>query len=89
MTLETVALALLGWIAALSGVTVGLIFAARTTPARLALLDVLVVLLVGALGLLTVAEDSASYLDAAGALVLLSFIATLAGARHHAERRPL
>jgi multicomponent Na+:H+ antiporter subunit F len=87
--LETVALVLLGWMGLLTGVSVALFFLATSTPVRMALIDLLVVQLVGALGLVAVAEDSASYLDAAGALVLLSFIATLAAARYHAEGRPL
>jgi multicomponent Na+:H+ antiporter subunit F len=87
--LETVALVALAWIALLAGACVGLIVFARTTPVRLALLDLLVVMLVGTLGLLSVADGTAAYLDAAFALALLSFVATLAGARYHAEGRPL
>lgn len=87
--LEDVALVALGWIALLAGACVGLIVFARTTPVRLAMLDLLVLVLVGALGLLSVVDGTVAYLDVALGLALLSFIATLAGARYHAEGRPL
>jgi multicomponent Na+:H+ antiporter subunit F len=78
----------IAWLAALLAVTIAAIGRARTTAERLVALDTAVLLLIGLLGLVA-AENRRSYaLDAALALALLSFVATLAGARYLGDRRP-
>ena len=78
----------IAWLAVLLAVTIVAIGRARTTAERLVALDTAVLILVGLLGLVA-AESRRSYaLDAALALALLSFVATLAGARYLGDRRP-
>lgn len=78
----------IAWLAVLLAVTIATIGRARTTAERLVALDTAVLILIGLLGLVA-AENRRSYaLDAALALALLSFVATLAGARYLGDRRP-
>ncbi|MDN5698113.1 MAG: monovalent cation/H+ antiporter complex subunit F [Rubrobacter sp.] len=59
----------------------------RTTAQRILALDTLTLVLVGLLVLFTDAFGTPYYLDAALVLALLAFVATLAAARYHGERR--
>lgn len=59
----------------------------RTTAQRILALDTLTLVLVGLLVLFTDAFSTPYYLDAALVLALLAFVATLAAARYHGERR--
>jgi multicomponent Na+:H+ antiporter subunit F len=78
----------IAWLAVLLAVTIAAIGRARTTAERLVALDTAVLILIGLLGLVA-AENRRSYApDAALALALLSFVATLAGARYLGDRRP-
>ena len=78
----------IAWLAVLLAVTIAAIGRAGTTAERLVALDTAVLVLIGLLGLVA-AENRRSYaLDAALALALLSFVATLAGARYLGDRRP-
>lgn len=78
----------IGWLAVLLGVTVVRVARAPTTPSRILALDLLTLILIGVLAL-AAGEDRRSYaLDAALALALLSFVATLAACRYHENRRP-
>ena len=78
----------IAWLAVLLAVTIAAIGRARTTAERLVALDTAVLVLIGLLGLVA-AETQRSYaLDAAMVLALLSFVATLAGARYLGDRRP-
>jgi multicomponent Na+:H+ antiporter subunit F len=78
----------IAWLAVLLAMTIAAIGRARTTAERLVALDTAVLILIGLLGLVA-AESRRSYaLDAALALALLSFVATLAGARYLGDRRP-
>ena len=78
----------IAWLTVLLGVAVVSIARARTNAERLVALDTGVLVLIGLLGLVA-AEDRRSYaLDAALALALLSFVATLAAARYLGDRRP-
>jgi multicomponent Na+:H+ antiporter subunit F len=79
----------IGWLTLLLGVCVVRITRAETLAQRLLGLDLLVLVLIGLLAL-TAGNDGRSYaLDAALALALLSFVATLAAARYLGDRRPL
>ena len=53
-----------------------------TLPDRVVALDYMAVAAVSALGLLAHANDSAFYLDIAGALALIAFVSTVAFARY-------
>jgi multicomponent Na+:H+ antiporter subunit F len=76
------------WLAILLGVVVVRLAAARTTGQRILALDLLTLILIGLLAL-TAGEDQRSYaLDAALALALLSFVATLAACKYYENRRP-
>ncbi|MGH8929361.1 MAG: monovalent cation/H+ antiporter complex subunit F [Egibacteraceae bacterium] len=61
---------------------------ARHTIQRILALDLLVTVVIQLLALLAYLRDSSYYLDAALALALLSFVATLAAARHYHEGSP-
>jgi len=76
------------WMALLLGGCVVLVVRGATVLERIVALDLLVLVLVGLLALVG-GEDQRTYaLDAALALALLSFVATLAAARYAADRRP-
>lgn len=78
----------IAWLAILLGVVVVRLATAGTTGQRILLLDLLTLILIGLLAL-AAGEDRASYaLDAALALALLSFVATLAASRYYETRRP-
>ena len=76
------------WTAVLLGVVVVRIARAQTTGERILALDLLTLILIGLLAL-AAGEDQSSYaLDAALALALLSFVATLAASRYYEDRGP-
>jgi multicomponent Na+:H+ antiporter subunit F len=78
----------IAWLAVLLGITVVRLAAARTTGQRILALDLLTLVLIGLLAL-AAGEDQRSYaLDAALALALLSFVATLAACKYYENRRP-
>ena len=78
----------IAWLAVLLGVTVVRLAAARTTGQRILALDLVTLILIGLLAL-AAGEDQRSYaLDAALALALLSFVATLAACKYYETRRP-
>jgi multicomponent Na+:H+ antiporter subunit F len=78
----------IAWLTVLLGVAVVSIARARTTTERLVALDTAVLVLIGLLGLVAVEDRRPYALDAALALALLSFVATLAAARYLGDRRP-
>ncbi len=76
------------WVAILLGVVVLRLATAETTAQRILALDLLTLVLIGLLAL-AAGEDQRSYaLDAALALALLGFVATLAACRYYEDRRP-
>jgi multicomponent Na+:H+ antiporter subunit F len=78
----------IAWLAVLLGVVVVRLARAGTTGQRILTLDLLTLILIGLLAM-AAAEDGRSYaLDAALALALLSFVATLASCRYYESRRP-
>lgn len=70
------------WIAVLLGVIAYLVVWARSTAVRILAADTLTLVLIALLVLLAHGVRSPYYLDAALALALLSFVATLAVARY-------
>ena len=78
----------IAWLAVLLAVSIVAIGRARTTPERLVALDTAVLVLIGLLGLVAAESRRPYALDAAMVLALLSFVATLAGARYLGDRRP-
>jgi multicomponent Na+:H+ antiporter subunit F len=78
----------IAWLAALLLVVVTFLARSRTTAERLVALDLVVLVLVGLIGLVAEQDQRAYALDAALALALLSFVATLAAARYLGDRRP-
>jgi multicomponent Na+:H+ antiporter subunit F len=85
---EAVFYAGIGWLTVLLGVCVLHVARAPTPTQRLLGLDLLVLVLIGLLAL-AAGEDGRSYaLDAALALALLSFVATVAAAKYLGDRRP-
>lgn len=78
----------IAWLTFLIGVCVVRAATVPTPAQRILALDMVVLVLIGLLAL-AAAEDGRSYpLDAALALALLSFVATLAAARYIGDRRP-
>lgn len=75
------------WMTVLLGVSVVFVVRARSAMVRILGLDVLTLLAIAFLILYADANRASVYLDAALALALLSFAATLASARYHSERR--
>ncbi len=75
------------WLTALLGVSVAGVARARNTPSRILALDMLVLILIALLVVYADSQRSAVHLDAALLLTVLSFVATLAAARYHAEGR--
>ena len=71
----------------LLGIAVVLVIRARSALRRILALDVLTLILIALLILYADASQTAYYLDAALALALLSFIATLAAVRYHSDGR--
>ena len=76
-----------GWMTVLLVVGVIAVVRLRETAGRILALDVLTLILVSLLVLYTDAFQSPYYLDAALILALLSFVATVAAARYHGERK--
>lgn len=75
------------WMAVLLAASAGLVIRSRSALSRILALDMLVLVLV-ALLVLAADESRLPYLmDAALALSLLSFVATVAAARYHAQGR--
>lgn len=85
MNLFTVGIA---WLAVLLLVLVGSIARARTPAERIVALDLATLVLIGMLGLVAAHEDRPYALDAALALALLSFVATVAASRYLGDRKP-
>jgi multicomponent Na+:H+ antiporter subunit F len=78
----------IAWLAVLLGVLVVRLARAETTGQRILTLDLVTLVLIGLLAI-AAGEDRKPYaLDAALALALLSFVATLAAARYYENRRP-
>jgi len=76
------------WLAALLGIVVVRVVLAGTPGQRILALDLLTLVLIGLLAV-TAGENRSSYaLDAALALALLSFLATLVACRYYERRRP-
>jgi multicomponent Na+:H+ antiporter subunit F len=76
------------WMAVLLGACVLLVARGGTLTERIVAIDLLVLVLVGLLALVAGEDQRAYALDAALALALLSFIATLTSSRYAADRRP-
>jgi multicomponent Na+:H+ antiporter subunit F len=76
------------WLALLLGIVTVRLARADTTAQRILALDLLTVVMVGLLAL-AAGDDGRSYaLDAALALALLGFVATLAACRYYEDRGP-
>lgn len=75
------------WMTILLGVVVVYVIRAGSTMVRILALDTLTLILIAFLILYADATRSPYYLDAAVALALLSFVATVAAARYHSEGR--
>lgn len=75
------------WMTALLGASVAAVILLRSTAGRILALDMLTLILVALLVLYADANRTPHYLDAALVLSLLAFIATVALARYHGERR--
>jgi multicomponent Na+:H+ antiporter subunit F len=88
MTHEAVYVTGIVWLAVLLLVSVVSLGRSRTTAERIVVLDLAALVLIGLLGLVAVTNQRAYALDAALALSLLSFIATVAASRYLGDRRP-
>lgn len=75
------------WMTGLLIISGVLVIRGRSAMERILALDVLTLILIALLILYADATTTSYYLDAALALTLLSFIATLAAARYHSEGR--
>jgi len=75
------------WMTGLLIITGVLVVRGRSAMERILALDVLTLILIALLILYADATSTSYYVDAALALTLLSFIATLAAARYHSEGR--
>lgn len=73
------------WMTVLLGAGVVLAIRAKEAPRRILALDMITLILVAALVLFGQFEGNGLYLDAALLLAILSFVATVAAARYHAE----
>lgn len=76
------------WVAGLLGVVVVRLARAETTAQRILALDLLTLVLVGLLALAAGHDRSSFALEAALALALLSFVATLAACRYYENHKP-
>ncbi len=74
------------WMTVLLVVSVVAVIQLRSTAGRILALDTVTLILVALLVLYADANRSPYYMDAALALSLLAFVATLALARYHGER---
>lgn len=84
---ETVFFVAAVWMTVLFIITAVSVVRMRTTAARILALDTLTLVLVALLVLYGDAYQSPYFLEAALALALLAFIATLAAARYHGNRK--
>ncbi len=75
------------WMTGLLIIAGALVVRGRSAMERILALDVLTLILIALLILYADATATSYYVDAALALTLLSFIATLAAARYHSEGR--
>jgi multicomponent Na+:H+ antiporter subunit F len=75
------------WMTGLLIIAGVLVVRGRSAMERILALDVLTLILIALLILYADATATSYYVDAALALTLLSFIATLAAARYHSEGR--
>ena len=76
------------WVAGLLGIVAIRLARAPTPAERILALDLLTLVLIGLLAL-SAGEDQRAYaLDAALALALLGFVATLAACRYYEDRKP-
>ncbi len=75
------------WMTILLVVVAAAVIRLRSTAGRILALDALTLILVALLVLYAASERSPYYMDAALILSLLAFLATLALARYHGERR--
>jgi multicomponent Na+:H+ antiporter subunit F len=76
-----------GWMTILLVVSLLAVIRLSSTAARILALDTITLILVALLVLYTDANRTAHYLDAALILALLAFVATVAAARYHGERK--
>jgi len=84
---ETVFFIAAVWMTALFVVTAVSVVRLRTTASRILALDTLTLVLVALLVLFGDAYETPYFLEAALALSLLAFVATLAAARYHGNRK--
>jgi multicomponent Na+:H+ antiporter subunit F len=75
------------WLTVLLVACALLVLRARSTSSRILALDTLVLMLIGMLVLWSDAEEVSWFLDAALALSVLGFVATLAAAHFHSSGR--
>jgi multicomponent Na+:H+ antiporter subunit F len=75
------------WMTVLLVVSAAAVIRLRSTAGRILALDTLTLILVALLVLYAAANRSPYYTDAALVLSLLAFVATLALARYHGERK--
>lgn len=75
----------LAWITFLLGWSTVLVLRSRSVPERVAVLEMMTLLLIGVLALLSVLRERPFYLEVAVGLALLSFIGVVAYVRY--ERR--
>jgi multicomponent Na+:H+ antiporter subunit F len=78
----------IAWLAILLGISAIVVVRAASVAGRILALDLLILVLIGLLALVAGEEQRSYALDAALALALLSFVATLAAARYHEDREP-
>lgn len=75
------------WATVLLAVTITALVRARAAMLRILLADTVTLILVALLLLYAERVDQPYYLDAALALAMLSFVATVAASRYYADRR--
>jgi multicomponent Na+:H+ antiporter subunit F len=75
------------WMTVLLVTSAAAVIRLRSTAGRILALDTLTLILVALLVLYAAANRSSYYMDAALVLSLVGFMATLAFARYHGERR--
>lgn len=84
---ETIFAAAAIWATVLLAVTIIALVRARAAMLRILLADTVTLILVALLLLYAERVDGPYFLDAALALAMLSFVATVAAARYYADRR--
>lgn len=85
---EIVSVVGIAWLAVLLLIVVGSVARSRTPAERIVAVDLATLVLIGLLGLVAADEQRSYALDAALALALLSFVATVAASRYLGDRRP-